>query len=330
MDEPSTSVVELLDEDGEPILASSASVEFSTDRCVFDDEDGLGLDEFKDAADAFADYNDDPEPDTAQVVFDWLEEYDASDADDDSNDVASFTLDKRTMDFSKGDTLVAIILDCSDSDNEPGIATIDFVISVSGNDIEGSVEVTVVGPPKSITVEASPSSGLLCGEKSTIVANVWDAAGQPVSDHTRVEAVTNFGGVLGGTGAVAAQQGLVSPVSSTIAETFGGTSTIFLLTSSSHEGPYEVVIASGGGGSVASGGSFSTPPAVSQVTVTCEGPAPPPVVTAPDTGVGGITPPSTGDAGLAERSGASATLFAVIGVVAFMAAGLATLKFARR
>ena len=148
--------------------ASTASVEFSTDRCVFDDEDGLGLDDFKDAAEAFAEYNDDPEPDTAQGVFDWLEEYDADDPDDDSNDVASFSLDKSSGDFSSGDTLSAIILDCSDSDNEPGVATIDYVISTSGNDIEGSVEVMVVGPPASITVKqldqwSRPAWPFICG-----------------------------------------------------------------------------------------------------------------------------------------------------------------------
>ena len=58
--------------------------------------------------------------------------------------------------------------------------------------------ITVVGPPASITVAAAPTS-LNCGEKATITVTVKDSAGQNVSDRTRVELVTNFGGVIGGT-----------------------------------------------------------------------------------------------------------------------------------
>ena len=331
--------VRLLDDEGESIQGSTGHVDFQTDRCEFWDEDDLSHDDFLDVVDAFINY-DPNEPDSAEDVHDAVEGLGSgNDPDDDSNDVDSFALTASInlsdtggfKDFDQDDTIAAIILDCTDENIDPGIATVTWQVDQDGKDVTGEVEVTVVGPPTAITVEASPSSGLLCDEKSTIVAKVWDAAGQPVSDHTRVEAVTNFGGVLGGTGAVAGQAGLVVPVASTVGEAFDGTSTFFLLTSSAHEGPYEVVIASGGEGSVSTalGGVFSTPPAVTQVTVTCEGPAPPPPITAPDTGAG-ITPPSTGDAGLADRSGASATLFAVIGVVAFMVAGLATLKFARR
>jgi hypothetical protein len=45
-------------------------------------------------------------------------------------------------------------------------------------------------------------------------------------------------------------------------------------------------------------------------------------------GVGTIKPPSTGDAGLATGS-SSATLFVIAGAVAFILAGLATIRFAR-
>jgi hypothetical protein len=113
--------------------------------------------------------------------------------------------------------------------------------------------VTVVGPPSSITVTASPTS-LNCGEKSTVTVTVKDAAGQNVSDHTRIEAVTNFGGVIGGTGSTLGFPGVppTGPLSSGAAETFSGVATLFLLTATDHVGPYEVVVASGGstGGTV--------------------------------------------------------------------------------
>ncbi len=195
----------------------------------------------------------------------------------------------------------------------------------------------------------------------TVVATIVDSIGQPVSDHTVVEAITNAGGVLGGTGAVAAFGGPVVPISSTIAGTFGSDATMFLITSESHSGPYEVIVTTGGtapgfffslggGGSNFNfnldietavdttafsllGGLFSTAPISAQVTVECtiQAPAPAPTIVAPDTGTGTITPPSTGDAGLlAGSNGSSWSLFAIGGMVAFALAGLATLGFARR
>jgi hypothetical protein len=109
--------------------------------------------------------------------------------------------------------------------------------------------ITVVGPPASITVSAAPTS-LNCGEKATITVTVKDSAGQNVSDRTRVELVTNFGGVIGGTtatlGPVGITGGNVYPISSSSAETFNGVATAYLLTSTDHVGPYEVVAAAGG------------------------------------------------------------------------------------
>jgi hypothetical protein len=109
--------------------------------------------------------------------------------------------------------------------------------------------ITVVGPPASITVAAAPTS-LNCGEKATITVTVKDSAGQNVSDRTRVELVTNFGGVIGGTtatlGPVGITGGNVYPISSSSAETFNGVATAYLLTSTDHVGPYEVVAAAGG------------------------------------------------------------------------------------
>jgi hypothetical protein len=246
--------------------------------------------------------------------------------------------------------------------------------------------VTVVGPPASVRVAASPTS-LQCGEKATITATVTDSVGQNVSDHTRVELVSNYGSTIGGTGATLGFPGVgpTNPLSSSAAETFSGVATAFLLTSTEHVGPYEVVVATGGstggylqnasilsflgqyGANNASNvnggtsgnfsatdailaalrdnqpgvfgqvGNFSTAPVSAQVTVTCSLPVaaapaapviPIPPIAAPRTGEG-IRPPNTGDAGLADHSGNSMALV-LAGVAAFVLAGVATVKFARR
>jgi hypothetical protein len=221
--------------------------------------------------------------------------------------------------------------------------------------------VTVIGPPAFITMTAAPNR-LVCGEKATILVTVTDSINQKVSDHTQVELVTNYGGVLGGTGATLAFPGVgpVTPLSSGAAETFGGVATAYLLTSSNHVGAYEVVAAAGGSSLGAysvpwswgtttdegdeegeedevvsvtgvyhgSGGAFSTQPITSQVTVTCTAAAAPPV-TAPNTGTGTISPPNTGDGGLAAGS-STASLFVIAGAVAFVLAGLASFGYARR
>jgi hypothetical protein len=337
--------VKLLDADGEPIQEGQ-TVTFTTDLCEFYDEDGIEdddgdvtLESMVAAMEAFDGY-DVNDPDSADTINDYIDSLPSDDPDDASNDVPSFTLtdDVDNGDnFEEDDTIAAIILDCSSEDIKPGVTEVCFDANIEDQDVDGCVKVTVVGPPAKITAAAAPAS-LICGEKATITFEVLDSANQPVSDHTRVEAVTNIGGVLAGTGAVAGQAGLVTPVSSTVAETFGGKGTIYLLTSDAHTGPYEVVLASGGQGSVNTGlgGVFSTPPVVVQVTVACTQPAvaaaPAPTVTAPRTGTGTISPPNTGDAGLADTSssGFGWALVAVAGVAAFSVAGLATLKISRR
>jgi hypothetical protein len=234
-------------------------------------------------------------------------------------------------------SMAAAILHCEPlagiANATPGVATIQACIEVpDAADICRTVTVTVIGPPASITVAASPTS-LRCGEKATITVTVKDSIGQNVSDHTVVELVTNLGGTIGGTGGVLSFIGPVVPISSNGAGTFGGVATAFLLTSESHSGPYEVVATTGGtlpaNGAI---GIFSTPPISAQVTVTCTIPAatavPAPTITAPRTGTG-ITPPNTGDGGLADSSSTWA-LFALGGLAAFALAGLATAKFARR
>ena len=244
---------------------------------------------------------------------------------------------ETTYDSDDDETTAAVDLDCSDASTAtPGTANVTAIIERSGSDIVLNTTVTVVGPPvaNGITVVASPEDGLVCGEKATIVVTVLDAAGQFVSDNTPLSIVTNFGGVLGGTGAVALGGGLVTPLSSTVAMTNGGSATFFLITSDTHEGNYEVLVSTGNlvsteGGIVA----ISSAPITTQVSVDCSAPTPPPAptITAPSTG-GGITPPSTGDAGLASTSGNSWMLLAMAGALAFVVAavGVGSPSFFRR
>ena len=260
-----------------------------------------------------------------------------------------FTGSRRVQDgFTNADGVISACVYASD-DADPGITpgkiNIQAVIETPGSAFGGSLinpflyspygsqniiltqSITVVGPPASVTVTAAPTS-LLCGEKATITADVKDSIGQAVSDHTRIELVSNQGSTIGGTGATLGFPGVgpVNPVSSSAAETFSGKATAFLLTSTAHVGAYEVVVATGGstggflsavpnlssllgitgtvnpaGYNAAFGtlnltgnvGAFSTAPVSAQVTVTCSLPAAPvapaPVVQAP------ITAPRTGE-----------------------------------
>jgi hypothetical protein len=324
--------VTLLDEDGEP-AGPGFEVDFSTNICSIE-VSGVDTWEEFDAADTiFRAYNVSVAS-SAQAVEDSAAAKSGVDSTRNQDTVTAFDAD--------GDTVAAAILGCGPQDTgtaaTPGTATVTARIEVlDGQDVVLTSTVTVVGPPADLRVTASPAT-LRCGEKATITATVKDSIGQNVSDHTRVEAVTNAGGVLGGTGAVAGQAGPVVPVASTVAETFDGVATFYLLTSEQHVGPYEVVVTTGGAGSVTMelGGVFSTRPQVAQQTVTCTlpaapAPAPAPTISAPRTGTGTITPPSTGDAGLigSESNSSSWTLFAVAGVVASLV-GVAGLKLVRR
>jgi hypothetical protein len=244
-------------------------------------------------------------------------------------------------------TIAVAILHCEGA--APGVATIAAEIERTGADLRATATVTVVGPPAFITMTAAPTK-LVCGEKATILVTVTDAINQKVSDHTQVELITNYGGVLGGTGATLAFPGVnpVGPLSSGAAETFGGVATAYLLTSTTHVGAYEVVAAAGGSSLgaysvvvqegkerlddviyVGRSGVFSTPVVTSQVTVTCTLAAP--AVTAPATGTGSISPPNTGDAGLdAPTSRGTTSLYVIFGAVAFVMAGLVSFGYARR
>jgi hypothetical protein len=322
--------------DGEQ-AGAGFEVDFTTDRCTIETS----------GVDTAAEYG------AARTVFNALNRNYSPSADAiEASEAAKAAIDSSrqqdaTVAFANtaGDaTVAAAILGCNPADTgatpaTPGVATITAVIEVKGGqDIVLRTTVTVVGPPASVTVAAAPST-LRCGEKATITATIKDAIGQNVSEHTRVEAVTNAGGVLGGTGAVAGLAGPVVPISSTVAETFSGVATFYLLTSEQHSGPYEVVVTTGGSGAVTSalGGVFSTPPVSAQATVSCTiptvaAPVAPvaPTVTAPRTGQGTISPPNTGDAGLVGSSDSSSwALLAAVGAVTFAVAGFATLKVSR-
>jgi hypothetical protein len=266
-----------------------------------------------------------------------------------SSTANSFNIDGSTAPGYQPKSIAAAVLHCEGA--TPGVASVRAELDRSPlSDLAATADVTVVGPPAFITMTAAPSK-VICGEKATILVTVTDAINQKVSDHTVVELITNYGGVIGGTGATLAFPGVnpVTPLSSGAAETFGGVATAYLLTSTAHVGAYEVVASAGGsslGGFLNSGiffngesfssdeniyvrnGVFSTPVVTSQVTVTCSLAAP--AVTAPSTGTGTISPPNTGDAGLAAGSSSHASLYVIAGAVAFVLAGLASFRYARR
>jgi hypothetical protein len=136
------------------------------------------------------------------------------------------------------------------------------------------------------SASAATPDVVVCGEKAQISVTIKDAAGQPVSDHTLVEFVTNYGGVIAGAETVLAGGQLgsqVAPMSSGTAETFNGVATAYLLTSTEHVGPYEVVASTGGSalgnwpngsyllpyGMAMRGYAPMGPPVTTQVTVMC-------------------------------------------------------------
>jgi hypothetical protein len=332
----------LLDADGEA-SGNGTTIVWTTDKCQLsadflapdeDDPDALMIEE---ALEVFGEFNRNTSS-TAAAINAFVMDLDQET--DDEVEAEAFSLDVDAGDFSEGDVISAVILDCSGTTNTPGIAHVMACIDLEGADICETANVTVVGPPVAPIVLTTDQTNVRCGERVQITATIKDAAGQNVSDHTLVEVVTNAGGVLGGTGAVAAEAGLVSPVSSTVGETVNGVATFWLITSELHQGTYTVLVTTGGGGAVASGGLFSTAPVSGSVTVTCavpggptttapQAPSPAATVRAPSTGQG-ITPPSTGDAGLADASGGSWALFVIAGLTVFALAGVASLKAVRR
>jgi len=213
----------------------------------------------------------------------------------------------------------AVFTYCASVGSTLGPTTITFIVvsdTADEPDFIKTVSFTIVGPPASLTLTVTPTT-LVCGEKATITGTVKDAIGQNVSNGTPVSLFTNFGGVAIGTSSGGGNFGGVATATTTSGN-FNG----FLLTSTTNTGPYEVVAQVTG----AAGQAIFT-----QATVTCRPQAAAaPTVTAPSTGTGTITPPSTGDAGLLSSSRSDASLYVIAGMVAFVLAGFASLRFARR
>lgn len=322
--------VEVEDADGNPV--DGAHVVFTTDRCAIESE--LAMAEYDEVKALFGAYNR-----LAPITAIEIEE---SPAAEDGPDSAT----RQQEEVDTIDGIAATVLHC-DPIHAPGVtpgpARITAVIERPGEDFILQVVVQVVGPPapNGLSAIGSPAN-LICGEKAQIEATVLDAIGQFVSDHTLVEITTNYGGVLAGTGAVAGQAGPVVPLSSTVAETFGGKATFFLLTSDAHVGKYEVVITTGGGAGVTGsnqtgsggllGGLWTTPPVSVQLTFECAQPAAPapaaPTTTGPSTGQS-IKPPSTGDAGLVDYYTGDALPWFLGGVAALAIAAFLSVRFAR-
>jgi hypothetical protein len=353
----------IVDEDGDPVNPTGLEVDWSTDKCTID---GISFAEY------FAGFPGDGLFAASLRLLDGISPFDGLNFDQEANDVGDpfdprhfpNNRDSSLANFSPEvefeqltlpeNTAARAVLHCDSALVTPGKATVVGEIDLPGDDIVKSVEVTVVGPPASISVTAAAAS-VECGKTVAITATILDAAGQNVSDHSLAEAVTNAGGVLGGTGAVVNQAGPVVPVSSTVTETFAGKATFYLVTSQANVGTYTVIVTTGGGGSVGSfqsiegfrslesneddfdafieffvpdnlGGWWSTPPISGQVEVKCTAA---PAVSAPATGTGTLAAPRTGDGGLVG-AGSSSTLYSLAGALAFALAGVATLRFARR
>ncbi len=325
--------VEVEDSEGEPV--DGAHVVFTTDRCAIESSQVDTENEFDEVEALFKNYNR-LAPSTALDI----EESDAALIGPDSS-----SRQQEEIDTVNG--IAATVLHC-DPIHAPGVtpgpAKIIAVIERPGEDYILVVVIQVVGPPapNGLSAVGSPAT-MTCGEKAQIEVTVQDAIGQMVSDHTFVEVVTNYGGVLGGTGAVAGQAGPVVPVSSTVAETFGGKANFFLITSDAHVGKYEVLITTGGGAGVTGsnqtgsggllGGLWTTAPVSIQLTFECTNPgaaAPAaPTTVSPSTGQGAIKPPSTGDAGLDHRFHRDAFPWIAGGIMALGASLYLSLRFAR-
>lgn len=87
------------------------------------------------------------------------------------------------------------------------------------------------GRPAYMTLTASPGQ-LTCGEKSTILGTVTDQENRKVADGMTAKLVTNLGGTL----AARETEGVTAR-----SVTYGGVFVAYLITSTAHVGPYEVV-----------------------------------------------------------------------------------------
>jgi hypothetical protein len=206
-------------------------------------------------------------------------------------------------------------LDCTKASGKPGVANITAIVQRPGSDIVLKTTVTVVGPTSAtgLTLTLTPDD-VECGETILATATAVDALGQPVSAGTSIYFTTDTSsGVVGG------EEGAQGYAASD-----EGEASVLIATDPGNPGIHTVIAYT----------MDSNGRVLAQVseTYTCDGAVAPvaPTVNPPTTGTGtgSITPPNTGDAGLAAGS-TSSSLFVIAGAVAFVLAGLASVRFAR-
>jgi hypothetical protein len=207
-----------------------------------------------------------------------------------------------------------VVLDCSHG--SAGVANIKAIVDRPGSDIVLTDEVTVVGSTSvtGLTLALVPND-LECGNTILATATAVDSLGQAVSDGTLIYFTTDTSsGIVGGY--EGAQGGI---------GTNGGEASVYIATDPSNPGTHTVIAyALNGNDDII---------AQTSTTYTCDAAVAPaaPTVAPPvtGTGTGSITPPNTGDAGLAAGSTSNASFFVIAGAVAFVLAGLASVRFAR-
>ena len=186
---------------GPPVVGSE--VMFMTDRCSVESSAVDSETEFESAEAVFAAYSKlNPDPAVA------IESHASTTTGPDASSPQVETVESFPV-FSASGTervVTATVLHCDEGHapgETPGPANVTAVVERPGADIVMTVTVNVVGPPAAggLSAVADPET-VVCGEKAVITVTILDEIGQTVSDHTPLEAVTNFGGVLGGTGAV--------------------------------------------------------------------------------------------------------------------------------
>jgi hypothetical protein len=201
------------------------------------------------------------------------------------------------------------LLNCMLPGSSAGVAHITAVVQRPGSDIVLEVDVAVVGPTAAtgLSLMLSPDE-LDCGETLKATAKAVDANGNPVSNGTVVHFTTDTSsGVVGG------QEGAQGQ-----ATTIAGVAEVLIATDPGNPGTHTVIafVMNNAG----------TPSAQASATYECEGDVAPAAPVAPP---GTIAPPSTGDAGLADGTKSASALFVIAGAVAFVLAGLVSVKFAR-
>jgi hypothetical protein len=235
--------------------------------------------------------------------------YTDSDTSSDTNYLAN-----NPLQYSAG--TAEAVLNCTSSSTTPGTASITAIVDRPGSDIVLSTTVTVVGQTSATGLKLSLTpDDLECGETILAVAEAVDSLGQPVSNGTVIYFTTDTSsGVLGG--AEGAQGGVY---------TVDGEASVLIATDPSKPGIHTVIAYT-----VNAAGSVN---AQTSETYVCDGAVAPaaPTVAPPatGTGTGSITPPNTGDAGLAAGTSSSFSLIVLAGAVAFVLAGLASVRFAR-